>query len=334
MLSVEHLHITLRGTPILRDLSLEIDRGEALGLVGESGSGKSMAALAIMGLLPQGMKAEGRVLLEGVDLLALDEASLCAYRGRRIGMIFQEPMTALNPVHRIGEQIAEPLVLHGLMNHANAVREAERLLERVGIEEPHRRLHSYPHELSGGQRQRVMIAMAMACKPDLLIADEPTSALDVTVQSEILDLLRDLRLQEGMATLFISHDLAVVARIARHTLVLYGGAAMETGDTLALLREPRHPYTQGLLAALPHGRARGTRLKPIPALSRRRICLRPAARSTVAARVAIPVARQRDRRSRPIIPAPGASIRGVRNEPRSGSPQPSQELCPAARDLV
>ncbi len=263
MLSVEHLRITLRGTPILRDLSLEIDRGEALGLVGESGSGKSMAALAIMGLLPQGMAAEGRVLLEGVDLLALDEASLCAYRGRRIGMIFQEPMTALNPVHRIGEQIAEPLVLHGLMSHAEAVREAERLLERVGIEEPHRRLHSYPHELSGGQRQRVMIAMAMACKPDLLIADEPTSALDVTVQSEILDLLRDLRLQEGMATLFISHDLAVVARIARHTLVLYGGAAMETGDTMALLREPRHPYTQGLLAALPHGRARGTRLKPI-----------------------------------------------------------------------
>jgi peptide/nickel transport system ATP-binding protein len=264
MLQVEHLRITFRGTPILRDLSFEIDPGEALGLVGESGSGKSLTALAIIGLLPQGMHAEGRVIFEGEDLLALDDAALCAIRGRRMGMIFQEPMTALNPVHRISEQIAEPLVLHGLMSHGEALREAERLLERVGIEEPHRRLHSYPHELSGGQRQRVMIAMAMACKPGLLIADEPTSALDLTVQSEILDLLRDLRLQEGMATLFISHDLAVIARIARHTLVLYGGAAMEMGDTLALLREPRHPYTQGLLAALPHGQKRGTRLKPIP----------------------------------------------------------------------
>ncbi|MCA3648776.1 MAG: ABC transporter ATP-binding protein [Methylobacterium sp.] len=264
MLRVEHLRIRFRGTPILRDLSFAIDRGEALGLVGESGSGKSMAALAIMGLLPPGMEASGRILLDGEDLLALDEASLCSIRGRRIGMIFQEPMTALNPVHRIGEQIAEPLVLHGVMEHAEALREAESLLERVGIEEPCRRLHSYPHELSGGQRQRVMIAMAMACKPALLIADEPTSALDVTVQSEILDLLRDLRLQEGMATLFISHDLAVIARVARHTLVLYGGAAMETGDTIALLRQPRHPYTQGLLAALPHGRSKGTRLQPIP----------------------------------------------------------------------
>ncbi|MCA3631408.1 MAG: ABC transporter ATP-binding protein [Methylobacterium sp.] len=264
MLRVEHLRIRFRGTPILRDLSFAIDRGEALGLVGESGSGKSMAALAIMGLLPPGMEASGRILLDSEDLLALDEARLCSIRGRRIGMIFQEPMTALNPVHRIGEQIAEPLVLHGVMEHAEALREAESLLERVGIEEPCRRLHSYPHELSGGQRQRVMIAMAMACKPALLIADEPTSALDVTVQSEILDLLRDLRLQEGMATLFISHDLAVIARVARHTLVLYGGAAMETGDTIALLRQPRHPYTQGLLAALPHGRSKGTRLQPIP----------------------------------------------------------------------
>ncbi|MFM8749809.1 ABC transporter ATP-binding protein [Rhabdaerophilum sp.] len=264
MLRVEHLRIRFRGTPILRDLSFAIDRGEALGLVGESGSGKSMTALAIMGLLPPGMEACGQVLLEGEDLLALDEARLCTIRGHRIGMIFQEPMTALNPVHRIGEQIAEPLVLHGVMEHAEALREAERLLERVGIEEPFRRLHSYPHELSGGQRQRVMIAMAMACKPALLIADEPTSALDVTVQSEILDLLRDLRLHEGMATLFISHDLAVIARVARHTLVLYGGAAMETGDTIALLRQPRHPYTQGLLAALPRGRSKGTRLQPIP----------------------------------------------------------------------
>lgn len=264
MLKVENLRITLRGTPIIRNLSFTLDRGEALGLVGESGSGKSMTALAIMGLLPASMRAEGKVLFEGENLLAFDDATLCTYRGRRIGMIFQEPMTALNPVQRIGDQIAEPLVLHGLMHHNAARSEATRLLERVGIDQAARRMGSYPHELSGGQRQRVMIAMAMACKPSLLIADEPTSALDVTVQSGILDLLRDLRLQEGMATLFISHDLAVIARIARRTLVLYGGAAMETGDTAALLKSPRHPYTQGLLAALPHGRSRGTRLSPIP----------------------------------------------------------------------
>lgn len=264
MLQVENLRITLRGTPIVRGLSFTLDPGEALGLVGESGSGKSMTALAIMGLLPASMQVEGKVLFEGENLLALDDRAMCGYRGRRIGMIFQEPMTALNPVHRVGDQIAEPLILHGLMDHAGAMKEAIRLLERVGIEDAARRVSSYPHEMSGGQRQRVMIAMAMACKPSLLIADEPSSALDVTVQSEILDLLRDLRLQEGMATLFISHDLAVIARIARHTLVLYGGAAMEMGDTGALLKTPRHPYTQGLLAALPHGRSRGTRLSPIP----------------------------------------------------------------------
>jgi peptide/nickel transport system ATP-binding protein len=233
MLRVENLRITFRGTPIIRDLSFSLDRGEALGLVGESGSGKSMTALAIMGLLPGSMRAEGRVNFEGENLLALNDDAMCRFRGRRIGMIFQEPMTALNPVHRVGDQIAEALVLHDVMNRAAALAEAARLLDRVGIEDAARRISSYPHELSGGQRQRVMIAMAMSCRPSLLIADEPTSALDVTVQSEILDLLRDLRLQE-------------------------------TGDTGLLLRSPRHPYTQGLLAALPHGRSRGTRLSPIP----------------------------------------------------------------------
>ncbi|CAN1510546.1 DppD ABC-type dipeptide/oligopeptide/nickel transport system, ATPase component [Rhabdaerophilaceae bacterium] len=263
MLHLDNLRITLAGVPILRGLSFRLDKGEALGVVGESGSGKSMTALAIMGLLPPGMEASGRILFAGQDLLTLDEQAMSTLRGRQIGMIFQEPMTALNPVHKVGRQIAEPLILHGLMSRPEAAREAVRLLGRVGIEQPERRVSSYPHELSGGQRQRVMIAMAMACKPSILIADEPTSALDVTVQAEILDLLHDLRLTEGMATLFISHDLAVVARVARHTIVLYGGAPMELGDTAALLKKPRHPYTQGLLAALPNGRVRGMRLQPI-----------------------------------------------------------------------
>lgn len=263
MLHVDNLRITLGGVPIVRGISFSLDRGDALGLVGESGSGKSMTALAIMGLMPDGMEASGRILLDGEDLLAQDDTRMSQLRGQQIGMIFQEPMSALNPVHRVGDQIAEPLIQHGLMDRGAAHREATRLLERVGIEQASRRVSSYPHELSGGQRQRVMIAMAMACKPALLIADEPTSALDVTVQAEILDLLRDLRLSEGMAMLFISHDLAVIARVARHTMVLYGGAPMELGDTGALLRAPRHPYTQGLLAALPHGRSRGTRLQPI-----------------------------------------------------------------------
>jgi peptide/nickel transport system ATP-binding protein len=264
MLEIEHLSISVRGLPILRDLSFALDRDEAMGLVGESGSGKSMTALAIMGLLPAAMRAEGRILFEGQNLLALDDRAMSSLRGRRLGMIFQEPMTALNPVHRIGDQIAEPLIQHQLMDRRAALKEATRLIERVGIPEAERRLGSFPHELSGGQRQRVMIAMAMACKPAILIADEPTSALDVTVQSDILDLLRDLRLSEGMALLFISHDLAVIARVARRTLVLYGGMAMEEGDTGALLARPLHPYTRGLLAALPYGHAGSARLNPIP----------------------------------------------------------------------
>jgi peptide/nickel transport system ATP-binding protein len=264
MLKVSGLSIRLGTRVALRDLDFEIRPGETLGLVGESGSGKSITALAIMGLLPGGMHASGRIMLEGRDLLTLEEPALCALRGRRMAMIFQEPMRALNPVMTIGAQIAEGLVLHGLMPARAAAAEAVRLIGRVGLPDPARRAHAYPHELSGGQRQRAMIAMAIACRPALLIADEPTSALDATVQADILALLRDIRAETGMAMLLISHDLALIADHAARVLVLYAGAAMESGETRALLAAPRHPYTCGLIAAIPRGRAREARLAPIP----------------------------------------------------------------------
>ncbi len=197
MLALEALTITYRNRALIDGLSFTLAPGETLGLVGESGSGKSMTALAIMGLLPAGMAASGAIRLAGAELLAMPEAELCRWRGRRMAMVFQEPMTALNPVMPLGRQIAEGLILHGLMEPAAARKEAVRLMERVGLPEPSRRVHSYPHELSGGQRQRAMIAMAVACRPDLLIADEPTSALDVSLQVEILALLRDLRAETG-----------------------------------------------------------------------------------------------------------------------------------------
>lgn len=264
MLEVERLTVTFRDLTILRGVSFTLERGETLGIVGESGSGKTVTALSIMGLLPRWLRMEGAVRLNGRNIAGLSEANLCALRGRRIGMVFQEPMTALNPVQRVGDQIAEGLVLHGVMDREAAHVEAIRLIGRVGLDRPEQRARSFPHELSGGQRQRVMIAMAIACRPDVLIADEPTSALDVTVQAEILALLREIRDETGMAMLMISHDLAVISRIADRVLVLYGGAPMEMGPTHALLDAPRQPYTQGLLAAIPHGTARATRLSPIP----------------------------------------------------------------------
>ena len=267
MLQIDSLSIHIGAFPILRSVSFGLDPSDTLGVVGESGSGKSMMALAILGLLPAQMRASGRILFEGVNLLDASEEALCALRGRRIGMVFQEPSSALNPVQSVGDQIAEGLILHGVMSASAARQEAMRLLGRVGIEAPERRIHSFPHELSGGQRQRVMLAMAIACKPGILIADEPTSALDVTVQADILGLLREIQLETGMAMLFISHDLAVISRIARRSMVLYGGAMMEMGETQALLHHPRHPYTSGLLAALPHRQKsdlQKTRLQPIP----------------------------------------------------------------------
>ncbi|MGO9744411.1 MAG: ABC transporter ATP-binding protein [Roseiarcus sp.] len=236
---------------VVRDVSFSLDAGESFGLVGESGSGKTMTALALMGLLPDGAKAFGAARFEGRDLIALGEAEMRALRGDRIAMIFQEPMTALNPLHRIGAQVAEPLRLHRKMAKTAAWARAVELLGHVRLRDPERLARSYPYQLSGGERQRAMIAMALACGPKLMIADEPTTALDVTVQAKILDLLASLALESGMATLLVSHDLAVVARRCRRVLVMYGGEAMEEGPVETVLGDARHPYTRALLGARP-----------------------------------------------------------------------------------
>ena len=269
LLSVERLEVTLataRGPArVLREVSFELARGGTSGLVGESGSGKSMTALALLGLLPEGAAVAGRIVFDGVELTALDDVALRRIRGRRIGMVFQEPMTALNPLHPLGRQVAEPLRLHLGLSRAAAEAEAVRLLERVGLPEPRRRLAAYPHQLSGGQRQRAMIAIALACGPDLLIADEPTTALDVTIQQQILQLILELVEERGMALLLISHDLGVIGETVDEVLVMYGGAVAERAPTTALFRRRAHPYTQGLFGAMPRlGRGRGGRLGAIP----------------------------------------------------------------------
>ncbi|MGQ0663776.1 MAG: ABC transporter ATP-binding protein [Pseudomonadota bacterium] len=269
LLEIERLSVTL-ATPagparVVRELFFALERGASLGIVGESGSGKSMTALALIGLLPPGAEVSGRAAFDGEDLLTLGEARLCALRGTRLAMVFQEPMTSLNPVQRIGDQVAEGLVLHRGLGRRAALAEALRLLDRVGILEARARLSAYPHELSGGQRQRVMIAIALACRPDLLIADEPTSALDVTVQAQILELLGGLIADFGMALILISHDLAVVGQMAERVLVMYAGQAVEEGPVASLFARRAHPYTQGLFGALPdRGARKGKRLAAIP----------------------------------------------------------------------
>ena len=269
LLAVDHLSVTLptaRGPlPALRELSLRIGRGETLGLIGESGCGKSMTALALMGLLPEGAQVQGSIRLDGTELTTLDERAWCRLRGARMGMIFQEPMTALNPLHTIGRQIAESLRLHKGLDARAARAEALRLLERVQLPQASQRLDAWPHQLSGGQRQRVVIAIALACGPDLLIADEPTTALDVTIQREVLDLIRELVRDSGMGLLLISHDLGVMADTVQRMLVMYGGTVVESGPTAEVFRRLAHPYSRGLFAARPRlGLARGTRLATIP----------------------------------------------------------------------
>ncbi len=256
MLEVADLTVALPmvGTvaPVLQGVSLSLGRARSVGLVGESGSGKSMTALAVMGLLPPSARVGGSIRFDGQELRDAPDAALCALRGRRIGMVFQEPMTALNPLHSIGAQVAEPLRLHlGLSRRAAAARAAE-LLARVGLAPSRISPGLYPHQLSGGQRQRVVIAIALACGPDLLIADEPTTALDVTVQAQVLDLLAELAAESGMALLLITHDLGVVSGTVDEVLVMYAGRVVECGPTREVFAHMAHPYTRALFAASPH----------------------------------------------------------------------------------
>ena len=235
------------------DVSFSVRRGETLAIVGESGCGKSVSALSIMRLVPDppGRIVGGSVKLEGTDLLELDEAQMRQVRGNRISMIFQEPMTSLNPVMRIGDQITEAVRLHRDMTRQQAWEQAVEMLRLVRIPEPARRALEYPHQLSGGMRQRAMIAMALACRPALLIADEPTTALDVTIQAQILALVLELQQELGMALILITHDLGVVAQTAQRVIVMYAGRKVEEADVEILFADPRHPYTRGLMASIP-----------------------------------------------------------------------------------
>ena len=253
---------------VVDNVSFDIYPGETLALVGESGSGKSVTAMSILRLIEsqRGQVQGGRVELEGRNLLALSPAEMLAVRGNRIGMVFQEPMSSLNPVYTLGSQIGEPLVRHRGMSAARARAEVLHLLELVNMPAPERRVDEYPHQLSGGMRQRAMIAMALACRPSLLIADEPTTALDVTVQAQILELIARLQAELGMSVLLITHDLGVVATVAHRAIVMYAGRVVEQADVLGLFDDPRHPYTAGLFDSLPRldvGHAASPRLRPI-----------------------------------------------------------------------
>src|SRR3954465_15230502 len=250
----------------VRDVSLSIYPGQTVAVVGESGSGKSVTALSILRLIPEppGKIVSGKVLLEGRDLLRLNEREMRAIRGKDIAMIFQEPMTSLNPVFTIGDQIAEAVMLHQHVNTRQGYEIAEQALRDVGIADPGRRLHEYPHQMSGGMRQRVMIAMALACKPKLLIADEPTTALDVTIQAQILELLRKLQRETGMAILLITHDLGVVAENADVVAVMYASKIVEFAKVEEIFDRPLHPYTNGLLKSVPKLGAHSERLVSIP----------------------------------------------------------------------
>jgi oligopeptide/dipeptide ABC transporter ATP-binding protein len=269
LLRVEDLRTEFRtedGVLVAVDgVSLELTAGETLVLVGESGSGKSMTALSVLRLVPEaGRITGGHVWFEGRDLLAVGAAEMRRVRGSRIAMVFQEPMTSLNPVFTCGDQVAESLEVHEALGRAAARERAIELLGQVGIPEPAERARQYPHELSGGMRQRVMIAMALACRPALLIADEPTTALDVTIQAQILELLQRLQAEMGMALLLITHDLGVVAGVADRVCVLYAGQVVESCAAAEVFRAGRHPYTAGLLASLPRVGERTDRLRVIP----------------------------------------------------------------------
>ncbi len=268
LLSVEDLRVefwTNRGTVhAVNGISFDVDVGQTLGIVGESGCGKSVTSLALLGILPRaGRVVGGQALFDGRDLLSLDDGQLRKIRGREIGMIFQDPMTSLNPVLTIGRQIVEALEAHFELEDKEALKRAADLLDQVGIPSARQRLNDYPHQFSGGMRQRAMIAMALACEPKLLIADEPTTALDVTIQAQILDLLRELVVERDAALILITHDLGVVAGMCERVNVMYAGTFVETAGAPQLFDHPRHPYTFGLLQSIPRLDAKRAKLQPI-----------------------------------------------------------------------
>ena len=269
LLEISNLSVTIP-TPhgivhAVNSADLRLDHGQTVALVGESGSGKSMTARSIMGLIPASGRIEnGSIRFDGQELTYLPEQELRLLRGNRIAMIFQEPMTSLNPVLKIGDQVMEPLLLHRKLDKQTARTQVLELLQQVGIPSPEQRINDYPHQLSGGQRQRVMIAMALACNPQLLIADEPTTALDVTIQAQILELIDQLRRDKGLALLLITHDLGIVAQRADWVHVMYAGQIVESAATDELLSNPLHPYTKGLLASLPENALPGQPLATIP----------------------------------------------------------------------
>ena len=269
LLAIEDLHVRFRGrrsvARAVDGVSLEVRRGESVCIVGESGCGKTVTALAVMGLVPRppGEIAGGKIIFDGQDLTALTDEEMEHFRGRRIAMVFQEPLTSLNPVFTIGDQIEEAIEVHEKVGPEELRRRTLKLLTDIGLPSPASRYGDYPHQLSGGQRQRVMIAMALACDPDLIIADEPTTALDVTIQAQILNLMNNIQSKRDNALLYITHDLGVVANIADRVYVMYAGIVVEQGTTTQIFSESGHPYTRGLLASLPVRAKRGTRLHSI-----------------------------------------------------------------------
>ena len=268
VLRVEDLNVRFRrrnvDVPAVNDASFSLRRGETLTILGESGSGKSVSLKALMGLLPSYAEITGKIWLNGTEILGLPAADLAKLRGGAVSMIFQEPMAALDPVYTIGEQIAETIVQHEGVDRRTAMKRALDLLEQVKIPSAARRLKNYPHEMSGGMRQRAMIALALACSPSVLLADEPTTALDVSVQLQILLLLRQLQEEFGMAIVFVTHDVGAAAEISDRIAVMYAGRFVESGTSREIIRSPQHPYTQGLLSSTVHGGMRGTKLVTIP----------------------------------------------------------------------
>jgi oligopeptide/dipeptide ABC transporter ATP-binding protein len=302
LLNIKDLNIFFRSArgsiKIVNDLSFEIEEAEVFGLVGESGCGKSMTALSIMGILPQNSSAEGRIIFQGHNLLTLDKESIRRLRGKEIAMIFQEPMTSLNPVLTVGYQVAEVLVTHLKLSKKEAMAKTVELFRAVRIPSPEVRIKEYPHQMSGGMRQRAMIAMAIACSPSLLIADEPTTALDVTIQAQILELLQRLRREMKMAILLITHDLGIIAENAQRVAIMYAGRLMELCAADELFQNPRHPYTMGLLDSLP--KEKGMPLMPIPGFVPQPYELPPGCKFSDRCRFAIPACQEKEPELSPI----------------------------------